>query len=433
VVVQSLAPVRLFRADVVVNEGRVAEAGQVSDGGPGIDCSGCLIVPGNVCAHTHLYAALARGMPYALDPPTTFLQILQRVWWRLDRALDEDAIRASARVGGMEALLSGTTTVIDHHASPNAIDGALDVIADALEELGIRSVICYEVTDRDGREGAEAGLRENERFLGETRRVARGTVGAHASFTLSEETLAACVEIAHRHHAGIHIHMAEDGVDEHDCEARFGTRVAERLARAGALHQDSILAHCVHLDDAEIDAVRASRASVVHNPTSNMNNAVGHAPIGKLEDALALGTDGIGADMFAESRAAHFRAQEDGALAGVQRPLDWLARGAQVAGAYFGEPALGRIERAAPADLVVLDYSPPTPLDAANLAGHWLFGIGAAHVRDVVVDGRLVVEGGRLTSIDQEEITAEAMAAAPRLWERMEALSPHPFDPAEGW
>ena len=176
-VVTSLDPVRVVREDVHVVDGRIAASG----GGARRDCSGCLVVPGNVCAHTHLYSALARGMPYALAPPTNFTQILQRIWWRLDRALDEDSIRASALVGGMEALLSGTTTLVDHHASPNAIDGSLDIVEEALRNLGVRSVLCYETSDRDGPERALAGVGENRRFLDRVRReqlpLARGMVG----------------------------------------------------------------------------------------------------------------------------------------------------------------------------------------------------------------------------------------------------------------
>ena len=189
-VVTSLDPVRVDRFDVHVRDGRIV----TEAGGARRDCSGCLVVPGNVCAHTHLYSALARGMPYALEPPESFVQILQRVWWRLDRALDEESVRASALVGGMEALLSGTTTLVDHHASPNAIDGSLDVIADALATLGVRSVLCYETSDRDGPERARAGVAENRRFVERVQRddlpLTRGMIGAHASFTLSDETLA---------------------------------------------------------------------------------------------------------------------------------------------------------------------------------------------------------------------------------------------------
>jgi cytosine/adenosine deaminase-related metal-dependent hydrolase len=222
-VVTSIDPVRIEVADVIVRDGRVASVGTAPDQEPAdtrIDCRDCLVIPGNVCAHTHLYSALARGMPYRLAPPRDFVEILRRVWWRLDRGLDEASIRASALVGGMEALLSGTTTLIDHHASPNAIDGSLDVVADALSRLGIRSVLAYEVTDRDGPERAVAGILENRRFAARVRAgsvpLARSMIGAHASFTLSEDTLGACADAAAATGTGIHVHVAEDAADEED-------------------------------------------------------------------------------------------------------------------------------------------------------------------------------------------------------------------------
>ena len=259
-VVSSLDPLRIVWEDVHVAGGRIAANG----GAETRDCSGCLIVPGNVCAHTHLYSALARGMPYTLDPPKDFVQILQRVWWRLDRALDEKAVRASALVGGMEALLSGTTTVVDHHASPNAIDGSLDVIAEALGTLGVRSILCYETSDRDGPERARAGVEENRRFVQSVGQqdpsLTRGMIGAHASFTLSDETLEACVDAARAHGVGIHVHAAEDTADEDDAVTVHGLRVAERLAHAGALDRRTLLAHGVHLDDSEIGLIEAAHA-----------------------------------------------------------------------------------------------------------------------------------------------------------------------------
>jgi len=391
-----------------------------------------VILPGNVCGHTHLYSALARGMPYGLEPPATFLQVLQRVWWRLDRALDEETIRASALVGGTAALLAGTTTVIDHHASPNAIDGSLDVIADALETLGLRAVLCYEVSDRDGPERAAAGLRENQRFLAARRRLARGLFGAHASFTLSEETLAGCADGARAAGVGLHIHVAEDAADQRDALARFGVRVVGRLARVGALGPEALLAHCIHLDAAEIEAVRASGAVVAHNPTSNMNNTVGHTPVGRLGEAVVVGTDGIGADMFAESKTAYFRARDEDRRVPAGWPLQRMAAAARLAGRLFGEPALGVLEAGAPADLAVLEYAPPTPLGPQTLAGHWTFGLSAAQVRDVMVAGELVVVDRRLARADVGEVAARAREAAQRLWGRLEAIAPHPFEPAGG-
>ncbi len=279
-VLASLDPPSVVEADVSIEDGVVTAVGRAPEGATRIDCTGCLVVPGNVNAHMHLYSALARGMPYRLDPPGDFVQILQRVWWRLDRALDPDSIRASALAGGMDALLTGTTTVVDHQASPEAIDGSLDVIAQALADIGLRSVLCYEVTDRDGPERAMAGVEENRRFLKAGWPLARGMVGAHASFTLSDETLGACAEVARDAGVGVHIHVAEDAADQRDAEARFGSSVVPRLARAGVLNGSALLAHCVHVDAEEIEAIRDAGATVAHNPRSNMNNSVGRAPVG---------------------------------------------------------------------------------------------------------------------------------------------------------
>jgi len=428
-VVSSLDPVRVAREDVCVVDGRIAASGE----GPSRDCSGCLVIPGNVCAHTHLYSALARGMPYALAPPTNFTQILQRIWWRLDRALDEDTIRASALVGGMEALLSGTTTLVDHHASPHAIDGSLDIVEEALRSLGVRSVLCYETSDRDGPERALAGVMENRRFLDRVRRehlaLARGMVGAHASFTLSDETLAACCEAAGVYGVGLHIHAAEDSADEVDSLARCGDRVAERLHRAGALDERTLLAHGVHLDDDEITLVCGAGASLAHNARSNMNNSIGRARVAELGPRVSLGTDGIGSDMFEESRAAFLRLREDDSGTGGDWPLRRLAEGAHLAGRAFGEPGLGTLEEGAPADLVVLDYPAPTPVHDGSFAGHWVFGLSSRNVRDVMVAGEWAVLDRRLAKADQQQLAAEALVEAERLWQRLDEIGPHPFEP----
>jgi putative selenium metabolism protein SsnA len=431
-VLASLSPPRLVEGDVVFEGSHIVAVGEAPPDANRRDCSGCLIIPGNVCAHMHLYSALARGMPFDLEPPRNFVQILQRIWWRLDRALDLDLVRVSTLLGGMEALLSGTTTLVDHHASPDAIDGSLDVMADALDELGIRSVLCYEVTDRDGPERAESGLEENRRFLkgASARPLTRGMVGAHASFTLSEETLAGCVDIAREQQSGLHIHVAEDRADEADAEARFGMPVVDRLAAAGVLSDGTLLAHCVHLTGPEIDLVRRSGATVAHNPRSNMNNGVGRAPIRQLGERVALGTDGIGADMFAESQAGFWRLREEDLSVGPDWCLERLVEGARFIRPIFDGQAFGRLEPDAPADLVVLDYEVPTPIHAGNVAGHWAFGLGSNHVRDVLVNGELVVADRRLVRMDQDEIAALATAAAERLWARLEGIRPHPFEPA---
>jgi putative selenium metabolism protein SsnA len=432
-VVRSLDPTLLSRSDVVVAGERVEGLdGARPPAADEIDCSGCLIVPGNVCAHHHLYSALARGMPYRLEPPETFVQILQRVWWRLDRALEPNDVELSAMAGGADALLSGTTTIVDHHASPNAIEGSLQRLAGPLADLGVRAVLCYEVTDRDGPERAAAGIEENRRFLKEPLPLVRGMVGAHASFTLSEETLAGCVEAAREAGAGIHVHVAEDAADERDAQARFGRRVVERLADVGALDRGALLAHGVHVDQREAALIHETGATVAHNARSNMNNRVGRAPVAGLGERLALGTDGIDGDMFAESRTAFWRAREADASIGPEWALGRVAASAKLAGRLFGEPLLGRIEPGAPADLVVLAYDPPTPVTEENLGGHWAFGLSARHVRDVVVNGEVVVRDHWLTRADEPDLRARCREAAGRLWRRIDDIPAHPFEPGGG-
>ena len=431
-VITSLDPVRVITADVVIAGDRIAEVGQAPPGVPRRDCSLTLLLPGNVCAHHHLYSALSRGMPYRLEPPANFLQILQRVWWRLDRALDKPSVRLSALVGGLEALRAGTTTVIDHHASPNFIDGSLDVIAETLEEIGLRSVLCYEVSDRDGLPRAAAGVAENLRFLAGRRPLTRGMMGAHASFTLSDDTLAACAQGAAAAGAGLHIHVAEDRADQDDAVARHGMRVVERLGTAGVLTANALLAHCVHVSDFEVADITACGATVAHNPRSNMNNRVGYPPLARFGQRVALGTDGIGGDMITESQLAYFRAVEAGAATGPTWPLERLAQGARLAGRIFGEPLLGSIAAGAPADLTVLSYDAPAPLSAANLPGHWVFGVAAGRVRDVMVAGELIIADGRSTRVDESKIAEAAAREAALLWARLDDIPAHPFTP-KGW
>jgi len=442
-VVTSLHPARVVQGDLEIEAGRVVRVSPQGEGGSPapasaaaadrIDARGCLVMPGNVCAHTHLYSALARGMPYELEPPRDFIEVLRRVWWRLDRALDAPSIRASALVGGAEALLAGTTTLVDHHASPDAIDGSLDLLAEALDSLGIRGVLAYEVTDRDGLGRAAAGVAENRRFAARAARgsmpLTRAMIGAHASFTLSDATLAACVDAVEATGVGLHIHVAEDQADEDDARTRFGTSVVGRLARAGALDRRTLVAHAVHLGGDEPDRVLEAGSTVLHNARSNMNNRVGRAPLARLGDRVALGTDGIGADMFEESRTAWLRAREDGITSDPSWALARLAESARVAGDAFGESLLGRLEAGAPADLVVLDYPAPAPLDAGSLASHWIFGLAARHVRDVVVAGTIAVRDRTLTRMNGAQLADDARRETERLWDRLGGIAEHPFDP----
>jgi putative selenium metabolism protein SsnA len=417
-----LSPPRCERADVVFSGGRITQVGgEVPLEATRIDASGCLVMPAFVVAHTHLYSALACGMPPPDPAPTRFIEILERVWWRLDLALDLDLVHTSALVGAVEAARRGVAFVIDHHASPNAVDGSLDRIASALDEVGLRGALCYETTDRGGPERRQAGLRENERFLGRARSgdtSHAALVGAHAPFTLEDDTLEALRDLGERFQAGLHVHVAEDTTDGLDAKRR-GTTLSTRLDRMGAARPGSIVAHAVHLEPEPVKELMAAGAWIVTNTRSNMNNAVG---LSKARGPrVALGTDGIGGDMIAETQSHFLRHAEarDG-LAGES--LGRLVGAARLASQVTGEgektPRIAPGERA---DLAILSYGPSTPMTAENLGSHALFAWSSALVRDTIVGGRFVVRDRAVVTLDEAALAARARIAAARLWGRMAA------------
>jgi len=278
----TLDPPSVAGGDLRIDGERIAECAPALRSAPGEEVaslSGALVLPGLVNAHTHLYSALARGMPGPAEPPRSFVEILERVWWRLDRALDEESVRFSGLVGAIEAARSGTTLVFDHHSSPSFIRGSLATLRRAVEEVGLRSALCYETTDRNGLVGRDAGIAENRELLasGPTG-LTLGVVGAHASFTLSDETLGRLAEAVRDGNSSLHVHAAEDRKDVDDCRRRCGTGVVERLRHHGLLVRRTLLVHGVHLTEPEVLDAQAEGAWLVHCPRSNMNNAVGHAP-----------------------------------------------------------------------------------------------------------------------------------------------------------
>jgi cytosine/adenosine deaminase-related metal-dependent hydrolase len=334
--------------------------------------------PGLVCAHHHLYSSLARGMPAPPRAPTAFREILELIWWRLDAALDLDLIEWSAKLGALEALERGCTAIIDHHESPNAIDGSLTVIADACAEVGVRVSCAYGVTDRHGPDGARRGLEENDRYL---RAGGRGLVGVHAAFTCSDDTLAAAADLAERHGVGVHIHVAE-GADDIDAPRRLADLTSDNW----------LLVHGVHLPDDH-----GLQGTIVHNPRSNMNNAVGYAHPTRFTatNPVALGTDGIGADMLEEFRLAYARLRESDVTASPDVAWGWLAENWEL----FPESA---------GDRVTWSYDSADPWRLA-------FTPGVSPVR-VEVGGEPVWADGQATRVDGAEIKAKASEAATRLF-----------------
>ncbi|RPI99532.1 MAG: putative aminohydrolase SsnA [Chloroflexi bacterium] len=391
------------------------------------DARGRLIMPGNICAHTHFYGAFARGMAIPGPAPRDFPEILRRLWWPLDKSLTAADIRASALVCLIDAIKHGTTTLIDHHASPNAIDGSLDVIANAVDQAGMRAVLCYEVTDRDGEAKAEAGIAENVRFLraSESRPLVAGTFGLHASMTVSDATLHKCVEANAPFGGGFHIHVAEHEYDEEDSLLRSGVRVVRRLQRAGILGPRTITAHAVHVDPWEMDILRDTETWVTHQPRSNMNNGVGAAPFDHMAQGgikLCLGNDGFSNDMFAEWKAAyllHKVAHRDPRRAnGNLRAQVATDHNAALAEMFFGGQTIGSLAAGAAADMILVDYHPFTPLTGDNLPWHVLFGFESSMVTATLVAGRVLMWDRQLTTLDEAAVAAEARALAPGVWAR---------------
>jgi putative selenium metabolism protein SsnA len=389
-----------------------------------IDAAGQLILPGFICAHHHFYSTMARGMAIPGEPASNFVEILERLWWKLDRALDGEDVMLSAQVPLIECIRNGTTTVIDHHASPGAREGSLDLIEDAVRRAGIRASLCYEVSDRNVLGG---GIEENERFIKKTGHgdgQVAAMMGLHASFTLSDETLERCVGIAQDGGVGCHIHVAEDAADREDSMSRFGLPTVPRLEKLGVAGAKSLFIHCVHIDEAEMDRIVATDTAVVHNPESNMNNAVGVTPLlGLLKKGalVGLGTDGMASDMLAQMRSAyllHRLANRDPRVAFLEAPQLLLGNNAEIAQRQFGL-RLGAIAEGLPADLAILDYRPPTPLNAGNFLGHLIFGLVDAVVDTTVCKGRILMQNKQVLSLDEDRITARSRELAPRMWNRL--------------
>jgi putative selenium metabolism protein SsnA len=398
-----------------------------------LDASGKLVMPGLVNAHTHSYSALARGIVAAITPSASFVEILENLWWRLDRALTPDDVRVSAAVTAIDAIRSGTTTIIDHHASQSAVAGSLDEVAAGLGAVGVRANVCFEVTDRDGPDVRDQGLRENDRFAASveveraaerTRGLLTASVGLHASFTLDDGTIERAVEIARERGLGCHLHAAEDRADVEDSLARFGKRVVERMHALEVLGPKTITAHCVHIDGHERGILRDTGTCVVHNPESNMNNAVGCADVPSLLGdgvIVGLGTDGFSPSMFDEAKVANLIHRHE---AGDPRVGHDIGRrllmdgNPTIASRLFGFP-VGRLEPGSAADVIVLDYTPPTPYVEGNFGGHFVFGLTGWMVETVMIGGRVVMRDREFSTVDPGEVAAQARNRARSLWTRM--------------
>lgn len=421
---------------VYISDGKITEFGPQAEllvrypQAERLDARGQYVMPGNICAHTHFYGAYARGLAIPGSAPKDFPEILNKLWWPLDKSLTPEDVRASAEVFMLDAIRHGTTTLLDHHASPNAIDGSLDVIAGVVDQAGVRAVLCYEVTDRDGEAKTRAGIAENVRFIERTRReqVAAGrvaaTFGLHASLTLSDATLEACRAAAPAG-TGFHIHVAEHEVDEYDSLAKSGQRIVDRLHRHHILGPHSIVAHAVHIDAREMGLLAESGAWVTHQPRSNMNNGVGVSEVEamlRMGIPVCLGTDGFSHTMWEEWKTAYLLQKvwhrDPQRMSAMDVATMAVYNNASLAGSFFPEAPLGRLAAGAHADLIFVDYHPHTPLTAGNLPWQIVFGFHESMVTTTVVAGKVLMQDRELTTLDEAAITAHARELAPQVWER---------------
>lgn len=392
-----------------------------------IDAFGQVVMPGFINVHMHFYSTMVRGLGKA-KPSKNFQEVLENLWWRLDRKLLLEDCYYSALLPLIDAVRNGTTTFIDHHASPFAISGSLDRIAEAVRQSGLRASLCYEVSDRDGAERAREGLEENTAFIRRCRAEGgdqlKALFGLHAAFTLTDKTMDQAARAASDLGVGCHIHTAEARSDQDFNQSHFGLRVVERLHQHGILGPKSIAAHCVHVNDNELDLLAETGTAVAHNPQSNLNNAVGIADILAMNRKgilVGLGTDAMTVNMREEVRVAlwaqHLR-QDNPSVGFVEALSTLLFQNARIAGRYW-DCGLGELKEGHAADIILIDYIPPTPLDESTFLGHFAFGITQAPVDTTIAGGRVLMAGKKLRlDIDEEEIGRKSRELAARLWER---------------
>jgi 5-methylthioadenosine/S-adenosylhomocysteine deaminase len=424
---------------VAIEQGRVAEIGRTADlekkhiNAEVLDASGRIVMPGIVCSHSHLYGILLRGAPLMITPPSDFTQILQRVWWPMDEAMNFEDAYASALVASVEFAKSGVTTFADTYSGPNSISGALDHIARAVEEVGIRGFLAYEATERHSKEEGEQGLQENIRFAEKTQSKAESKVkplfSLHASFTVSDDFIKRVKAVAAKYRVPITIHVSEGLGDLHHNLENYGKRTVERLRDAGLVGPEVILAHCVNLDESEVNIIAQTKTGVAHNPMSNMLNGVGVAPILRMLERkiiVGLGNDGYVFDMFENMRSTYLLHRVHHKNPNAIDPYTVLEM-ATINGAklYGIEKEVGSIEPGKIADITVIKPNIlPTPLNASTVVGHLINTVDGDDVETVLVSGKVIVKNKRLLTFDEEKAQSTSQNAAAKLWKRLEAVQP---------
>jgi len=426
-------------AGVAIEDGRIVAVGPMDEVSKGfgaeevLDARGCIVMPGLICGHTHLYGIALRGSALDVKPPSDFLQILQRVWWPVDEALTNDDAYATALAAGAESLQNGTTCYADTYSAPNAIEGSLDQIALASNEVGIRGIISFETTERRNEREGVRGLRENLRFIARRDRGrAMGMISLHASFTVSDDLISRGAEASREHKVPLTIHVSEGPNDVYHNVERYGKRSVDRLDDAGLLSPRSVLAHCVHLDNREIELIAKKSASVAHNPMSNMLNAVGVASLMEMTDKgvnVGLGNDGYIFDMFENMRAAFLLqrvARRDPNRPSPQEVLEMCTVNAAKA---YGLSSLGSLEVGKRGDVILVKPSFMATPYSGSIYGYIINGLRGPDVRDVVVDGEVVVRNKRLLRVDVSKSEARVLKTMERLWNRLGSFPPEAVEP----
>eukprot|EP01029_Cantina_marsupialis_P002496 TRINITY_DN1231_c0_g1_i1.p1 TRINITY_DN1231_c0_g1~~TRINITY_DN1231_c0_g1_i1.p1 ORF type:complete len:450 (-),score=117.83 TRINITY_DN1231_c0_g1_i1:462-1811(-) len=424
-----------FEDDTIVKIGTLEEVKAAYPEAEFQDAEGKMIMPGFICGHGHYYGMFSRGMndPNPKPAAKNFLEVLENLWWRIDRCLEEEDCYLSAITCLINAIKCGTTTVIDHHASPNYIKGSLDTMAKATKDAGIRGSHCYEVTDRNGMEGAVEGIEENIRFMKRLEDhpdpMLGATFGLHAQFTCNDEVLAKCVEEMKKsglyEKYGFHVHCAEAKSDEEHCQKNYGKSVIARLNDFGVLGPKTVAGHCVHADDEELEIIKKTGTMIVTNPESNMNNGVGVPDVKKIMEkgiTLGLGTDGITYDMMQEAKTNYFvhrLVNSDPCYLGYEVQEMMWQNNAKIANTMFSKN-VGELKEGAFADIILVDYIPPTPINCWNYLWHMVFGMDTSMVTHTIVGGKTIMADRKILTLDIPKLMEQSRARAPIVWSKLD-------------
>ena len=389
-----------------------------------IDCTGKIVWPGLVCSHNHFYSGLARGITAALGPMPDFISTLKHLWWKMDRALDAEVLYSCSLISALEAVKAGTTAVIDHHASQSFIRGSLDTVRKGYEKAGLRGITCFEVSDRAGADALREGVEESITFAQKVNTagagLVRGMIGGHAPFTLPDSALTLLADAVEKTDTGLHLHAGEDRYDLSHSHHRYGKDLLERLNDFGLLNEKAIIIHGLFLSPRDITLLNGHDSFLVHNVRSNMNNGVGYNRLLSDVQNVALGTDGIGSNMYEEFKFAFFKHRDAGGRLGPDDFLAFLYNGNTILERNFQAP-FGKVAPNYAADVVVSDYDSPTPLTDQNIAGHLAYGMASRDVETVIINGNLVYEN-RAFPFDTTPVYREAREAAQRLWKKMDGM-----------